>query len=81
MGSDKNIMWFFDLELFCKMSIIFKIVCKIIIIKNMQVTNSLLSKMIVQSQARTFATASIRDRFETAYVARKADLAKQAGKK
>lgn len=32
---------------------------------------SQLSKMIVPGAARGFATASIRDRFETAYVARK----------
>lgn len=30
-----------------------------------------LSKMIVPGSVRGFATASIRDRFETAYVARK----------
>lgn len=46
----------------------------------MQVTRSYLQRMIVPLQARTFATASIADRFEVAYSARREQLNKGPAK-
>lgn len=42
----------------------------------MQVTRSYLQRMVVPMQARAFASASIADRFEAAYGARRAQLDK-----
>ena len=40
----------------------------------MQVTRSYLQRMIVPTNLRTMATASLKDRFEVAYAARQAQL-------